>query len=195
MSPSRLRPYLRFALPVFALSLLAACRTTPRQASQAPLSPVAPVAVASSFPEPEAPPPPGVTLSPPLTGDPAAPEIVFSIRAPNERTFPHNAIGANLAFTANLRMPRLEAVTLDPKTFQLRMRFSNASDTPLYVSLVCTYEGESRAAHSIRRVQFPVNTFRDIALDLQGDPSRKLNIQATAIAVDAAEGSLAKRLP
>lgn len=122
--------------------------------------------------------PPGVFISPPQAGDPAA---YFAQSRIGERTFPHNVIGANLAFTANLRMPKLEAAAIDPETFQLRMRFSNASDVPLHVSLVCTYDGEEHAARSIRRVQFPVNTFRDIAFDLEGDVSRKINIQATAI--------------
>jgi hypothetical protein len=60
------------------------------------------------------------------------------------------------------------------------MRFSNASDRPLYVSLVCTYDGDTQAIRSVRRVQFPVNTYRDIALDLDGDVSRKIQILATA---------------
>lgn len=171
-----------------ALVLLSACRTGSGRVTYTPLPPD-PAPLASPFPEPEAPPPAGVTITPPLTADPDTPGIPFAIRAPNERTFPHNAIGANLAFTSNLRMPRLEAASIDPRTFQLRMRFSNASDGPLYVSLVCTYEGETRAAHTIRRVRFPVNTFRDIALDLQGNPSRKLYIQATAIPVSATDGA------
>ncbi len=181
-------PLAQATVSALALLLLAACRTGPAAATYTPLPP-APAPIVSPFPEREAPPPPGVTISPPLTTDPATPTIPFALRTPNERTFPHNAIGANLAFTSNLRMPRLEAASIDPQTFQLRMRFSNASDSPLYVSLVCAYEGETRAAHTVRRVQFPVNTFRDIALDLQGDPSRKLNIQATAIPVSATEGA------
>lgn len=166
------------ALAAVLVLPLAACRTPrPPTAPRAALAPAPLLAVPTALP-PEPALPPGVTLSPPLTGDLAA---SFSHGRRGERTFPPNLIGANLAFTANLRMPKLEAATLDPETFQLRMRFSNASDEPLNVSLVCIYEGETRAARSIRHVQFPVNTFRDIAFDLDGDVSRKVSIQATAV--------------
>ena len=126
--------------------------------------------------------PPGVSISPPLRGDTAA---AFTQSRRGERTFPHNAIGANLAFTANLRMPKLEAVALPAGGYQLRVRFSNASETPLYVSFYCIYDGETKATRSVRHVEFPVNTFRDIALDLEGDVSRKLNIRASASPVAA----------
>lgn len=157
--------------------LLGACRSGPGAATYTPLPPSPPISRAPlALPEPE--PPAGVTLSPPLVGDSAADFLQSQV---GERTFPHNGIGANLAFTSNLRMPKLEAVSLDPARFQLRMRFRNASQEPLFVSLVCTYEGETQAARSIHRVQFPVNTFRDVAFDLEGDASRKVNIQATAV--------------
>lgn len=159
-----------------AVLFLGACRTpapTKSEALRSTYTDPVPVRIEGLEPEPE----PGVSVSPPQTGDTG---VAFTQSRQGERTFPHNRIGANLAFTSNLRMPKLEAVALDRDTFQLRMRFSNASDEPLYVSLACIYEGETRAARTIRRVRFPVNTYRDIAVDLEGDVSRKIQIQATA---------------
>lgn len=121
--------------------------------------------------------PPGVSVSPPRTGDTT---VAFAQSRGGERTFPNNRIGANLAFTSNLRMPRLEAAEVDATRFQLRMRFSNAGKTPLFVSLVCAYDGDAKSARTVRQLEFPVNTFRDIAIDLEGDASRKVNIRATA---------------
>lgn len=158
--------------------LLGACSTPavqPAPADAAPASPAPParwVVVDPVLPA-------GVSISPPQTGDNS---VAFAQSRRDERTFPNNAIGANLAFTSNLRMPKLEAVELDGQRFQLRMRFSNASKAPLFVSVVCTYEGDSKAARSVRQVEFPVNTFRDIALDLDGSASRKVNIRASAVA-------------
>lgn len=171
MTPSTLRRLIRVA-SVGALLLLGACSTPP--------APPAPV-LAPPAPPPRPPPepvlPPGVSISPPLIGDTAG---AFTQSRRGERTFPHNTIGANLAFTANLRMPKLEAVALPAGGYQLRVRFSNASETPLYVSVHCIYDGETKATRSVRHIEFPVNTFRDIALDLEGDVSRKLNIRASA---------------
>jgi hypothetical protein len=174
MPPSMLRCLVRVAA-VPGVLFLGACRTPP-----APLPP--PVLVSPARPpSPPAPVlPAGVSISPPLIGDTTG-AFVQSRRG--ERTFPHNAIGANLAFTANLRMPKLEAVDLPGDGYQLRLRFSNASETPLYVSFYCIYDGETKATRSVRHVEFPVNTFRDIALDLEGDVSRKLNIRASALPI------------
>ena len=41
-------------------------------------------------------------------------------------------------------------------------------------------KGDFPHYRSVRHIEFPVNTFRDIALDLEGDVSRKLNIRASA---------------
>ncbi len=122
--------------------------------------------------------PPGVYVSPVQHGNA---DSAFTQTGEFRRTFPANQIGANLAFTANLRMPRLEAVGLDNGNYELRMRFSNATQEPLYVSLVCTYEGEANAERVIRSVEFPVNAFRDIVMELEGKSERKLNIQANAV--------------
>jgi hypothetical protein len=78
-------------------------------------------------------------------------------------------------------MPKLEAVALGNGNYQLHMRFSNATREPLLVSLACIYEGETRAGRVIRAVEFPVNTFRDIVMEMTGDPGRKLNIHANAV--------------
>lgn len=148
-------------------------------------TPPAPPAPVVSKPQPSAPPavvdpvlPAGVSISPPQTGDNS---VAFAQSRLGERTFPNNAIGANLAFTSNLRMPKLEAVELEGGRFQLRMRYTNASSAPLLVSVVCTYDGEDKAARTVRQVEFPVNTFRDIALDLEGGAARKVNIRASAV--------------
>lgn len=121
--------------------------------------------------------PPGVYVSPAREGPT---DVAFVHTRAFTQTFPANHIGANLAFTANLRMPKLEAVGLTKGGYQLHMRFSNATQEPLHVSLVCVYEGESRAERVIKSVEFPVNTYRDIVMDLEGDPGRKLNIRANA---------------
>jgi hypothetical protein len=106
--------------------------------------------------------------------------VAFERSAAKERTLPDNLIGANLAFTANLRMPKLAAVVIDNDRYQLRMRFSNATKTPLFVSLACAYAGEEKSARTVHSIEFPVDTFRDITLDLDGDPGRKLHIRASA---------------
>jgi hypothetical protein len=155
---------------------LGACSTPPAPPPPRVLAPPAP----PPRPPPAPPLPPGVSISPPLSGDTAG---AFTQSRRGERTFPHNAIGANLAFTANLRMPKLEAVDLPGGGYQLRVRFSNASQTPLQVSFYCIYDGETKATRSVRHIEFPVNTFRDIALDLEGDVSRKLNIRASALPI------------
>lgn len=129
-----------------------------------------------SQPEPEL--PPGVYISPVQHGDA---NVAFTQTGEYRRTFPANQIGANLAFTANLRMPRLEAVGLENGNYQLHMRFSNATQEPLHVSLVCIYEGETRAERVIRSVEFPVNAFRDIVMELESRGERKLNIHANAV--------------
>jgi hypothetical protein len=121
--------------------------------------------------------PPGVYVSPARSG---STDVAFTHTREFTQTFPLNQIGANLAFTSNLRMPKLEAVGRDKGGYQLHMRFSNATQAPLHVSLVCVYEGESRSERVIKSVEFPVNTYRDIVMDLEGDPGRKLNIRANA---------------
>lgn len=166
MPPHRYLPTL--LVPVL---LLSACQTPP------PPPPLRPISLRSTrTPEPVV--PPGVYISPVQHGNVS---VSFAQSQPFERTFPNNQIGANLAFTGNLRMPKLDAVEIGTGRYQLRMRFSNATETPLFVTLNCIYEGESRSERLIRAVEFPVNTFRDIALDLDGAPGRKLNIQATAV--------------
>ncbi len=124
--------------------------------------------------------PPGVTISPIQRGDDT--RVAFEPQLRAERTFPDNRIGANLAFTSNLRMPKLAAVVVDRDRYQLRMRFSNSTQTPLFVTLDCIYEGETRAARRVHSVEFPVETFRDITFDLEGDPGRKVHIRASAVA-------------
>lgn len=121
--------------------------------------------------------PPGVYISPVQQGDA---DVAFTHTREFKQTFPPNQIGANLAFTANLRMPKLEAIGLPEGGYQLHMRFSNTTTETLIVSLICTYEGETRAERVIRAVEFPVNSFRDIVMDMEGDPGRKLNIHANA---------------
>ncbi len=170
----RLRPLL--ACLAVAL-LLAACSTPP--VAPPPPAPAAPVAPVAPPPPPEPELPPGVTISPPRQGDAS---VAFVQSRVGERTFPNNRIGANLAFTSNLRMPRLEAVAHAAGGYQLRMRFSNATATPLAVSLVCTYDGEKKPARVIRELRLPVNSFRDISIDLEGDPARKLDIRAVGSA-------------
>lgn len=168
--------HLPLGLGLACALFLAACSTPPGpKPPPVPAAPVAPVRPAP-LPEPEL--PPGVTISPPRQGDAS---VAFTQSRLGERTFPNNRIGANLAFTSNLRMPRLEAVASPAGGYQLRMRFCNATNTPLYVSLVCTYEGEKKAARALRSLDFPVNSFRDIAIDLEGDPGRKLDIRASAV--------------
>ncbi len=148
--------------------------TTPPPPATPPPEPV----FEAPKPEPEPELPPGVKVSPPQTGDFT---VAFEQSRSGERTFPINQIGASLAFTSNLRMPRLEAVEISEDGFQLRVRFRNAVDEPLVVSMVCVFEGDKRARQVIRSLQFPVNTFRDITLDLSGDPTRKISIRANAV--------------
>lgn len=166
----------RFCPPCLMVSALvfSACQTPPVSPTPAPVKPVVVRVPKMVVPAPL---PVGVTVSAPQRGDTS---VAFQQSRRGERTFPNNQIGANLAFTANLRMPRLEAVATGPNSYQLRMRFSNSTKEPIYVSLVCTYDGEKNAARVIRSLEFPVNTFRDIVMDLEGDPGRKLNIRASA---------------
>jgi hypothetical protein len=134
--------------------------------------------VVAPKPEPEPVPPAGVTISPPQTGDTT---VAFQQSRTGEQTFPNNQIGASLLFTSNLRMPKLEAAEISADGFQLRMRFRNAVSEPLLVSMVCEFEGEKPVRQVIRSVKFPVNTFRDITLDLTGDPEQKISIRASAV--------------
>lgn len=151
---------------------LGACSTPP---APAPVEPP-PLTIIEQEPEPVL--PPGVTISPPQTGDAT---IAFQQSRTGERTFPNNQIGASLIFTSNLRMPKLEAAEISADGFQLRMRFRNAVKEPLLVSMVCSFEGEAPARQIIRSVKFPVNTFRDITMDLTGDPEQKISIRASAV--------------
>lgn len=167
----------RLLASLFAVSLvLAACRTpAPLPPPPPVVAPPAPVVVVPA-PEPEL--SPGVSVSPPQTGDES---VAFAQSRGGERTFPNNQIGANLTFTSNLRMPKLEAVPAGKDGFQLRMRFSNKGKEPLVVAVTCVYEeAGGRATRGVRRLEFPVNSFRDIAIDLPGDVSRKVTIRASA---------------
>lgn len=152
------------------LVLLSACHNPPSQ-------PVTLRPRPAVVPEPVL--PPGVTISPIQRGDDTT--VAFEPQLGTERTFPDNRIGANLAFTSNLRMPKLAAIVVDRDRYQLRMRFSNSTQTPLFVTLDCIYEGETSAARKVHSVEFPVETFRDITFDLEGDPGRKLHIRASAV--------------
>ena len=173
MTNTRAPFWLGWSLAVWGL---AACSTPP----VAP-PPPAPVVVAPA-PEPEPVLPEGVTISPPQTGDTS---VAFQQSKTGERTFPNNQIGASLIFTSNLRMPRLEAAEVSADGFQLRMRFRNAVNEPLLVSMVCTFEGGETTRQVINSVKFPVNTFRDITLDLKGSPEQKISIRASAVPASA----------
>lgn len=162
---------------VLAVFGLGACSTPP-----VPPPPPPPEVVVRQ-PEPEPVLPPGVTISPPQTGDYT---VAFKQSRTGERTFPNNQIGASLLFTSNLRMPRLEAAEVSADGFQLRMRFRNAVSEPLLVSMVCTFEGDESVRQVIRSVKFPVNTFRDITMDLTGDPEQKISIRASAVPASSA---------
>ena len=172
-----MRPFTCLPALLVSVLFLSACQTPP---APKPIAPAAPVAapLPAALPEPAL--PKGVFISAPQRGDTS---VAFTQSNTGEATFPLNRIGANLAFTSNLRMPKLDAVANGPSAYQLRMRFSNATTRPLAVSLVCTYAGEQRAARVIQAVAFPVSTFRDIVIDLEGDPSRKMSIRASAIPI------------
>lgn len=164
-----------FALPLLAASLLAiaGCATPP---SPPPPPPPAPVVVLP-------PPPPevfpeGIHISPPKTGNLNA---AFEQSGKSERTFPQNHIGARLIFSSSLKMPRLEAVVSSPDTFQLRIRFANPGKEHVHVSLTCTYADDDKGARRVKNLAFPVNTYRDIAIDFKGTPERTLYIRATAV--------------
>lgn len=172
MQTSRRTP-LSAALGLLALGL-GACATLPA----APVPPPAPPSIIEAEPAPEPVPPPGVTISPAQTGDYT---VAFKQSRFGERTFPVNEIGASLVFTSNLRMPRLEAAEIGKDGFQLRMRFRNAANEPLLVSMVCMFEAGKPAQHIVRALQFPVDTFRDITMDLTGDPEQKIRIRASAV--------------
>ncbi len=173
------RPLLLTGL-VLAVFGLGACSTPPAP----PPQPAPKVMVRQQEPEPVL--PPGVTISPPQTGDFGA---AFKQSRAGERTFPHNQIGASLLFTSNLRMPRLEAVEISEDGYQLRIRFRNAVSEPLLVSMVWALDGEMADRQIIRSVNFPVNTFRDITIDLTGNPEQKISIRASAVPASAASAT------
>ncbi len=130
-----------------------------------------------------APPPPevfpeGIYVSPPKSGDLNA---AFDQQGKGERTFPNNQIGARLIFTSNLKMPKLEAVATSPDAFQLRIRFANPGKEHVHVSLTCTYADDDAGARRVKNLAFPINTYRDIAIDFKGSPERTLYIRATAV--------------
>lgn len=163
------------ALLVSSMFVLAACQTTPTAKAPAAAGPAAvPPPVATTAPVSVA---PGILLSPPRQGDSLE---GFDADTALTRTFPINQIGANLAFTNNLRMPKLEAVVVDADTFQLRMRFVSATTTPLRLSVDCVYAEQTRPVRSLQNVDLPPGTFRDLVMTLDGQPSRKVNIRATA---------------
>jgi hypothetical protein len=166
---NQLPPLAGLFLAVFGLT---ACSTPP---APTPVEPT-PVTIIEQEPEPIL--PPGVTISPPQTGDAT---VAFQQSRAGERTFPNNQIGASLVFTSNLRMPKLEAAEISADGFQLRMRFRNAVKEPLLVSMVCAFEGDASTRQIIRSVKFPVNTFRDITIDLVGNPGQRISIRASAV--------------
>lgn len=161
------RPYLPFVwlLPVVFFS---ACRTPPPPQTTLRPKPVVSETIVL----------PGITISPVQRGDTA---VAFESRFPTERTFPDNLIGANLAFTSNLRMPKMEAVVIGESRYQLRLRLTNSTEKTLLVTLDCIYEGEKRAARTAHSIEFPVETYRDVVFDLEGDPGRKLHIRANGV--------------
>jgi hypothetical protein len=167
------------SFPSLVLGLLAlflAGCTTPVANTPAWTPPSHPVVAPPPAPEiiPE-----GVSVSPPKMGNL---NVAFREGITNERTFPNNMIGARLIFTSNLKMPKLEAVVTGPDRFQLRVRFANPGKKTIVVSLVCTYAGESKSARRVKNLAFPVNTYRDMAIDFTGQPDRTLYIRASAVA-------------
>jgi hypothetical protein len=166
-----MRSYLPSCLVIGAVILaFAGCATPPP-----PAPPPPPVVVAPPPPEVF---PAGIYVSPPRTGNLNA---AFDQEGKGERTFPNNQIGARLIFTSNLKMPKLEAVATSPETFQLRIRFANPGKEHVHVSLTCTYADDDASARRVKNLSFPVNTYRDIAIDFRGSPERTLYIRATAV--------------
>ncbi len=160
-------------MEVTALATLAGCTTPPSDPPpHANPAMVAPAAAPESIPE-------GVVVSPPKRGNLNA---AFSEGVSNERTFPNNLIGARLIFTSNLKMPKLEAVIIGADRFHLRVRFSNPGNKPLVVSLACTYAGDSTSSRQVKNLSFPVNTYRDMEIDFDGQPDRTIYIRASAVA-------------
>jgi hypothetical protein len=47
--------------------------------------------------------------------------------------------------------------------------------------MVCAFEGDASTRQIIRSVKFPVNTFRDITIDLVGNPGQRISIRASAV--------------
>jgi len=165
---NRRSPFL-FVLSALTLSFTA-CTTPPAPAPPPPVR-------AAPAPLPPEVIPQGVQVSPPKTGDVSA---AFSADKVGQNTFPANLIGARLMFSSNLKMPKLEAVVTGPDRFRLFIRFSNPSKKPLLVSLVCTYADDASSARKVRNLSFPVSTYRDIAIDFNGQPERTLLIRANA---------------
>jgi hypothetical protein len=161
-------------VPLLAALILAfaGCATPPPRPPSPPPAPVvvAPPPPVEIFPE-------GIYVSPPKTGNFNA---AFDQSIKGGRTFPNNQIGARLIFSSNLKMPRLEAIVSSPDTFQLRIRFANPGNEHIHVSLSCTYADDDKGARRVKNLAFPVNTYRDIAIDLKGTPERTLYIRATA---------------
>ncbi|AKC83685.1 hypothetical protein IMCC26134_14500 [Verrucomicrobia bacterium IMCC26134] len=169
-----LRPYSLLALGAVILAF-AGCATPPAP----PPPPPAPVVVRAA--RPNAIIPEGVYLSPPQSGDT---NVAFKLAgevAQGQSTFPKNLIGARLIFSSNLKMPKLEAVTLSENNFQLRIRFANPGSQPLLASVACTYADTSEGARVVQNIDFPAGSYRDIAIDFKGSAERKLYIRATAV--------------